>query len=225
MAFRNCFSTPNKDSSSSDYISRKKSKTIYKNAVDLANNNGVYQKKGSLGQSKGTYIGNINISRDGNKCLISTKDYATLQSVTNGKYLVSPDASEIYLQKKQLWNGLTYNMGLNSANTIISYPGGTLNTFSYPPTISANNTYPNLIPPSDQGLVVDPSYSLFYPDGVLTESRGNCYVNDETAYQKRISTITSLKKNYAEYVNQYGGYTGGYQYPQRFNFHINCKKK
>ena len=224
MAFRNCFSTPNKDSNSSDYISRKKSKTIYKNAIDLANNNGVYHKKSVLGQNKGTYIGNINISRDGNKCLVSTKDYATLQSVTNGKHLVNPDAAEIYLQKKQLWNGLMYNMDLSSNNTIISYPDGTVNTFTYPPTINANNTYPNLIPPSDQGLIVDPSYNLFYPDGVLTESRDNCYVNDETAYQKRITLIQTQEKKYVDYVNNYGGYIGGYQYPQRFNFDINCNK-
>jgi len=45
MAFRNCFKNPNEDLNSGQHISRKKAKTIYKGAVNLAKNDGVYHKK------------------------------------------------------------------------------------------------------------------------------------------------------------------------------------
>ena len=84
MAFRNCFKNPNEDLNSGQHISRKKAKTIYKGAVNLATNGGVYHKKTKSGQNKGIYIGDVNISRDGNKCLIGATSYDTLLSVTNG---------------------------------------------------------------------------------------------------------------------------------------------
>jgi len=70
MAFRNCFKNSSDDLNSGQHIGRKKAKTIYKASVDLANNGGVYHKKTPSGQSNGIYVGDINISRNGTKCLI-----------------------------------------------------------------------------------------------------------------------------------------------------------
>ena len=225
MAFRNCFSTPNKSLNNSEYIERKKSKVLYRGAVKLAENNGVYNKKSSLGKNKGTYVGDINISRDGKKCLIGAKNYSTLLSVTNGKYLVNPNSETTYISDKQLWNGLMYNMDLRSNPTILSYPDGSENTFTYPVNENANNTYPSNIPPKNLGLVVDPSYTLFYPNCILTATkRSNCYLKHERAYQKYITNIEDIEKDYEKYITGYNGYIGGYQYPQRFSFNINCIK-
>ena len=66
MAFRNCFKNSNEDLNSGQHTNRKKSKTIFNGAVNLAINVGVYHKKSSLGQFKGTYIGDVYICRDGN---------------------------------------------------------------------------------------------------------------------------------------------------------------
>ena len=225
MAFRNCFSTPNKSLNNSEYIERKKSKVLYLGAVKLAENNGVYNKKSSLRKNKGTYVGDINISRDGKKCLIGAKNYSTLLSVTNGKYLVNPNSETTYISDKQLWNGLMYNMDLRSNPTILSYPDGSENTFTYPVNENANNTYPSNIPPKNLGLVVDPSYTLFYPNCILTATkRSNCYLKHERAYQKYITNIEDIEKDYEKYITGYNGYIGGYQYPQRFSFNINCIK-
>lgn len=223
MAFRNCFSTPNKSLNSNEYIERKKSKVLYRGAVKLAENNGVYNKKSSLGKNKGTYVGDINISRDGKKCLIGAKNYSTLLSVTNGKYLVNPNSETTYISDKQLWNGLMYNMDLTSNPTILSYPDGSENTFTYPVNENANNTYPSNIPPKNLGLVVDPSYTLFYPNCILTATkRSNCYLKHERAYQKYITNIEDIEKDYEKYITGYNGYIGGYQYPQKFSFRVNC---
>ena len=72
MAHRNCFQRPNDNSSSSDYMIRKKAKTIYKASVNLAQQStpGVYKKSTSIGgiganakkkgtRSNGTYVGDI----------------------------------------------------------------------------------------------------------------------------------------------------------------------
>ena len=72
MAHRNCFQRPNDNSSSSEYMTRKKAKTIYKASVNLAQQStpGVYKKSTSIGgiganakkkgtRSNGTYVGDI----------------------------------------------------------------------------------------------------------------------------------------------------------------------
>jgi len=95
MAYRNCFKTQSDDLNGGQYIGRKKAKTIFKASVDLANNGGVYHKTTPSGQNKGTYVGDVNISRDGKKCLIGATSYETLLSVTNGKYLEQPISFDI----------------------------------------------------------------------------------------------------------------------------------
>ena len=220
MAHRNCFKNPNDNLNSGQYIDRKKSKTIYKASVDLANNGGVYHKKGPLGQNKGTYVGDVNISRDGKKCLIGANSYETLLSVTNGKYLEQPVSFDIR-ESQDLWSGSIYKMDMESNVSILSHPDGSANTFSYPPGILANQTYPRLNPPSDQGLIVDPCYTIFYPNTRgfnVSNSSGNCYTKNERAYQQYRRPIVQSHSYIKNYIKSKNGYVGNYYYPKPFSF-------
>ena len=220
MAHRNCFKNPNDNLNSGQYIDRKKSKAIYKASVDLANHGGVYHKKGSLGQNKGTYVGDVNISRDGKKCLIGANSYETLMAVTNGKYLEQPVSFDIR-DSQDLWSGSIYKMDMDSNVSIMSHPDGSANTFSYPPDILANQTYPELIPPSDQGLVVDPCYTIFYPNTPgfsLLNSSSNCYMKNERAYQQYRRPIIQSHTYIKNYIKSKNGYVGDYYYPKPFSF-------
>lgn len=217
MAFQNCFKNPNDDLNSGQYISRKKSKAIFKNAGDLANNGGVYHKKTSLGQTKGTYVGDVNISRDGNKCLIGASSYDVLLSVTNGKYLEQPSTFQVE-DLNTLRSGSLYKMDLSGVTSILSHPDGSYNTFLYPPKILANQTYPILTPPSDQGLIVDPCYNVFYPNTNDNHSSNVCYSNNESAYQQFTKTINMTSNDKTNYIKSKNSYVGGYRYPNPFSF-------
>ena len=219
MAYRNCFKKPNDNLNSGQYISRKKSRTIFKASVDLANNGGVYHKKTESGQNMGTYVGDVNISRDGKKCLIGATSYDTLLSVTNGKYLEQPTTFD-FPDSEDLWTGSIYKIDLSGVVSIISYPDGSANTFSYPPFILANQIYPKLNPPSDQGLIVDPCYNLFYPNDIGTDrnDHSECYVNDERAYEQ-YRTLIPLTETYVKnYIGAKNGFVGNYYYPAPFTF-------
>ena len=223
MAFRNCFKSLNEDLNSGQHISRKKSKTIYNGAVNLANNGGVYHKKTSLGQNRGTYVGDVNISRDGNKCLIGATSYDTLLSVTNGKYLEQPPSVQVE-KLNTIESASLYRMDLSGATSILSYPDGSANTFLYPPKILANQTYPTLIPPSDQGLIVDPCYNIFYPNTSSQYSSGNCYLNNESAYQQYSVSNPFTPSSRKNYIKSKNSYVGGYRYPNSFSFKSDCSE-
>ena len=199
MAHRKCFNGVADDLNSGQYISRKKAKTIYKASVDLAQQPipGVYQKKTSTGQQKGIYVGDINISRGGSTasgaapqqsgCLIGATSYASLSSVTQGKYLVDPINFDIR-RTQDLWVGSIYAMDMSGTTTLLPYPGASppYNTFLYPPSSYSNQIYPNYPDPSNNniGPVVDPCYNIFYPIGVEQSSRGTCYLKNERAYKQ-----------------------------------------
>jgi len=219
MAYRNCFKNLNDDLNSGQYTSRQKARTIFKASVDLANNGGVYHKKTESGKNMGTYVGDVNISRDGKKCLIGATSYDTLLSVTNGKYLEQPVTFNIQ-DSEDLWSGSIYKMDLSGLVSIISYPDGSANTFSYPPNILANQAYPKLIPPSDQGLVVDPCYNVFYPTnmGADRSNHGVCYLNDERAYEQYRRPIPLTETYVKNYISSKNGFVGDYYYPMPFTF-------
>lgn len=88
MVEQNCFSITTSVNGSGNYIEYKKSKAIYQNAANIAKYGGYQQKQSALGQHKGIYNGNVNISK--NKCLIGAKSYNTLFFFRRGKYLVNP---------------------------------------------------------------------------------------------------------------------------------------
>ncbi len=215
MAHRNCFGNVSDNLHSSDYISRKKAKTIYKNAVNLANQGGISHKKTSLGKNKGTYVGNIYIGK--HKCLIGAKDYDSLLSVTNGKYLVNPSTLDVR-SAQDLWAGSIYAMDMSGVTSIVAYPDGSGNTFIYPPDIRVNQTYPINTPPDEQGLIVDPSYNIFYKADINQSARGVCYLKNERSYKQYLQCLPyteDIAKTYLEVSNRY---IGEYFYPKSFAF-------
>lgn len=219
MAFRNCFKNPNEDLNSGQHINRKKAKTIYKGAVNLANNGGVYHKKTKLGQYRGTYIGDVNISRDEHKCLLGATSYDTLLSVTTGKYLEQPNSFQVETLNT-INSGSLYKMDLSGVTSILSYPDGSGNTFLYPPKILANQTYPVVV--SDQGLIIDPCYNIFYPNTVQQHSSTVCYLNNERSYRQYSIPNPFTETSKKNYITSKNGYVGGYNYPNSFSFNDSC---
>ena len=233
MAHRKCFNGVADDLNSGQYISRKKAKTIYKASVDLAQQPipGVYQKKTSTGQKKGIYVGDINISRgetpasgaapQQSGCLIGATSYASLSSVTEGKYLVDPINFDIR-RTQDMWVGSIYAMDMSGATTLIPYPGASppYNTFLYPPSSDSNQIYPNYPDPSNNniGPVVDPCYNIFYPIGVEQSSRGTCYLKNERAYKQYLKCLPYTTEQAKVYAKAQNGYIGDIFYPKKFHF-------
>ncbi len=217
MAHRKCFSNESDKINSGIYTSRKKARTIYRGGLDLAKNGGVYHKS-TNGQQKGTYVGDVKVSQNGTKCLNGASSYETLLSVTQGKYLESPDTFDLRTTS-DIWTGNLYVMDLSGTglHTIDASAGGIANTFAYPPDPDINNTYPTSAT-GNGGLVVDPCFNVFYPDTVSTF--GACYLKNERAYQQNVKYINYAKNRgrINSYIQNNNGYTGSFAYPQKFIF-------
>ena len=217
MAHRKCFSNESDKINSGIYTSRKKARTIYRGGLDLAKNGGVYHKN-TNGQQKGTYVGDVKVSQNGSNCLNGASSYETLLSVTQGKYLESPDTFDLRTNS-DIWTGNLYVMDLSGTglHTIDASAGGIANTFAYPPDPDINNTYPTKAN-GNGGLVVDPCFNVFYPETVSTF--GTCYLKNERAYQQNVEYINYAKNRgrINSYIQNNNGYTGSFAYPQRFIF-------
>ena len=212
-----CFSNESDKINSGIYTSRKKARTIYRGGLDLAKNGGVYHKS-TNGQQKGTYVGDVKVSQNGTNCLNGASSYETLLSVTQGKYLESPDTFDLRTTS-DIWTGNLYVMDLSGTglHTIDASAGGIANTFAYPPDPDINNTYPTKAN-GNGGLVVDPCFNVFYPDTVSTF--GACYLKNERAYQQNVKYINYAKNRgrINSYIQNNNGYTGSFAYPQKFIF-------
>ncbi len=217
MAHRKCFSNESDKINSGIYTSRKKARTIYRGGLDLAKNGGVYHKS-TNGQQKGTYVGDVKVSQNGTNCLNGASSYETLLSVTQGKYLESPDTFDLRTTS-DIWTGNLYVMDLSGTglHTIDASAGGIANTFAYPPDPDINNTYPTSAT-GNGGLIVDPCFNVFYPDTVSTF--GACYLKNERAYQQNVKYINYAKNRgrINSYIQNNNGYTGSFAYPQKFIF-------
>jgi len=151
MSSFRCFNNNiNYNTTSSDYISEKKNKTIFNNTQKSIDNNANVIKK-----NNGYNYNEIRINDAG--CLGSAPDYNTLLSVTKGRYLCNPI----------LEGNFTYN--INEANliavdisgycSVIPYvDDNSCNTIIYPPTTSSG-IYQNI---SGDGIVIDPCNNIFY---------------------------------------------------------------
>jgi|TARA_B110000037_G_C17091502_1_gene494185 hypothetical protein len=251
MAHRNCFERPNEKLSAGDYLSRKKSKQLYKASVNLAQYGGVYQKNTSIGgigryakkkgnRSNGTYVGDIYIGNgqtvstpagglpqtngDSKGCLIGAKSYEALLSVTTGKYLVDPINFD-FRRDQSIWVGSLYQMDMCGTQTIVSNP-------QWPVKDSSTNTfkYPlgssqNQVLPdasnSNVGLIVDYSYNIFYPTNLTQSNRGLCYLKNERAWKQWIKCLPYTRKEAELYFGAAGGYMGDFNYPKKFHFDCN----
>lgn len=145
------FRTIKENNSGSDYIQKRKQKNIYCATRDLAKNGGVYYKKSTLGQNKGTYVGDINVSVNNNVCCLgSVTNYQSLIDVTKGANLMNPQykTTPDLPGTNEIWKGNYYNSsdisGITiidvSQNKIASEYGGLIGEFHYPSKLSLDCT-------------------------------------------------------------------------------------
>lgn len=229
MANRKCFEGPSDKINSGDYISRKKAKAIYKASVDLANQPipGVYKKKtivGGIGnknkkkgKSNGIYVGDVYIGSD--HCLIGSRNYDTLLSVTKGKYLSAPISFDLR-REQSIWTGSLYEMDLSGTETILrepSRPHSITNTFKYPPSSYLNDEYPTDTSNNNIGLVVDPNFDIFYPK-ITQDNRSRCYLKNETSWKQHLKCLPFNKTQAQIYYQTQNGFIGDFNYPNKFHF-------
>lgn len=239
MSHRRCFEGPSEKLYSGDYISRKKARTIYKASVNLANQPtpGVYRKKASIGgigsnakkkgsQPMGTYVGDVYIGSGQNTnssgCLIGARNYETLLSVTQGKYLSNPVTFDIR-RSQSLWIYSLYQMDYSGMGVIINHPQSpietsSINTFNYPPPPNVNQIYPIDSSNNSVGLVVDYNYNIFYPENIDQSTRGTCYLKNERSWKQYLTCLPYTLKEASIYFQANNGYVGNFNYPMKFNF-------
>ena len=206
MAEANCFGKLTSNNFGSDYIARKKAKTIFKGAVNVAKNNGVLHKKNGS-----EYRGEIFTStNNGCKKLIGASNYDQLRNVTFGKYIADPNKFTVN-HSDDLWAGNLYVEDLSGLVTVDASFGGTPNTFT--------------MDPSADVLYVDPSYELFYKKNQSnSDIRGSCYAKQQLAYKQYVSIATQQSTNNKfagvnfeqfkkQYVRQSNGLVGDIYYP------------
>ena len=150
-----CFSNPSEDNSSSDYILRKKQKTIYTDVLKQYPNN--FIKHNGL-----NYTENFGLN---GRCLGFAKSYDLLTDIKRGN--CSNSSNIPALNSYEAWSGSLYsvNYSANNVNTVVdtSYNAGNGNQIIFPMTqpaeladISWNGLYP--------GVIIDPSYLIFDPE-------------------------------------------------------------
>ena len=115
MSYNRTFKTPQQNNFASDYISKKKAKTVYADCVNKAKNGRrknintselLYHKNTRpdfSGKSMGIYRGDVWVSK--NECLIGAHSYDALLTVTKGKWLETPPASPLVNSTGDLWYG------------------------------------------------------------------------------------------------------------------------
>jgi uncharacterized membrane protein len=147
-----CFSNPSDDNSSSDYMLRKKQKTIYTDVLKQYPNN--FIKHNGL-----NYTENFGLN---GRCLGFAKSYELLTDIKRGNCSNSSNIPN--LNSYEAWSGSLYsvNYSANNVNTVVdtSYNAGNGNQIIFPMTqpaeladISWNGLYP--------GVIIDPSYLIF----------------------------------------------------------------
>jgi len=150
-----CFSNPSDDNSSSDYILRKKQKTIYTDVLKQYPNN--FIKHNGLNYTENFVLNG--------RCLGFAKSYDLLTDIKRGN--CSNSSNIPALNSYEAWSGSLYsvNYSANNVNTVVdtSYNGGNGNQIIFPMTqpaeladISWNGLYP--------GVIIDPSYLIFDPE-------------------------------------------------------------
>jgi len=150
-----CFSNPSDDNSSSDYMLRKKQKTIYTDVLKQYPNN--FIKHNGLNYTENFVLNG--------RCLGFAKSYELLTDIKRGNCSNSSNIPN--LNSYEAWSGSLYsvNYSANNVNTVVdtSYNGGNGNKIIFPMTqpaeladISWNGLYP--------GVIIDPSYLIFDPE-------------------------------------------------------------
>ena len=175
MATNRCFNTSNITiQNASDYSTARKQKTLYSAVAQNMNVLGNANPQKTNGFLYNNNFGVVPLSANNNAgCLINSQSYELLLNVTKGQSLYNAANDNITwfysvkspLNSNEAWAGNLFlmNYSTNGITTVVdtSYNAGNKNKIIYPQTISAydadlsfNTAYP--------GVIVDPSYQLFY---------------------------------------------------------------
>ncbi len=163
MAFNRCYTTYNSTiQSSSDYSNVRRQKTIYS---DVA---ATMSLKGNANPIKKGFYYNDNfavvplVSKTSAGCLVNAKNYDLLLDVTKGKHYYDVangiDSSKNSINTNELWAGnlFSVNYAAKGINIVVdtSFGAPNANTIVFP--------QPNITDASYPGVIVDPSYAIFY---------------------------------------------------------------
>lgn len=222
MSHTNSFRKPNQNLTSSENTRYKRQKTIFKGAVNVAENGGKLEKgltkMDSAGnkyiyKKKGTYVGNIYTTTKEQK-LIGAKNYESLYDVTIGKYLADPLAFGI-ANGGELWQGSIYVEDLSGVVTIAGNITSDYNRIIYPPDPNASFEFTDGSNNQAGGIYVDPLSTLFYPIEIASSSSdANCYKLDALSYLQHVTYQSKFYKKYAErYLGLQNGIISPVIYP------------
>jgi hypothetical protein len=166
MANNRCFNTSNNTiQTASDYSTALKQKTLYSNVaqnMSLVGNANPTKNNGFLYNNN---FGVVSLSTNMMAgCLINSQSYDLLLNVTKGQSLYNADnglSTNNQINTNESWAGNLFSMNYSAKNVKVvvdtSYNAGNTNEIIYPQPIADltfNNSYP--------GVIVDPSYLLFY---------------------------------------------------------------
>jgi len=227
MSNLRCFDTYNAIKfTASDYTTNVKRRTLFKNAQTLAIGNSSFQKgspinsvpPGYLTKKTGVkYIGPVYVSpntpTEQNGCLISARNYESLYDVLKGKHATvnTFDIDNLLTVNGAAWVGTfsAINYPLKNINcAITNVPNGNCNVINYP----TKQDYPptgNLT--NFPGMIVDPSYEVFYPP---CESKGNNYNKNVTFI---FNIIAETQPEILKYLSTFS-FTAVDQFPFPLNF-------
>ena len=235
-----CFDTYNlKNTSGSDYTIERKRKTIFTEYQTIAIGNVSYQKgltenvipPGYLKKDNGAYYyGPVYVTTDDpkvNNCLIGAKNYELLYDVLFGSQPSPDDIKDINVTYNgDAWQGNVLKTDFQSIGNIgpaiSNTPNGYQNKMDYAARQDFLPKYDDVPNPPDKfpGMVIDPSYNIFYPR-CNTKDLGNNYVKNVKF------NLTAAQLENTELVN-YIRRTAAKQYkqfPYQLNFqNTTCEK-
>ena len=212
MSANKCFGNSNKNqSNASDYTIETKQSTIF------------------TGITKGEkYNKNFILTQCNNgskfKKLTSAKSYESLLDVTKGRRYVNPLlpvlTNKNAFNNNEMWSGNLYSIDYNANNIVnvvdTSYNAGNANKIIFPMTQTqkeADSDWSGLYP----GLVVDPSYSIFYESCINTTNGEGPQWRNLVNISFNINSKSYYKKNMLNANKLYG-----MNYPEQIAFDISC---
>ena len=195
----NVFRKANQNLTSGENTRYTRQKTIFKGAVNVAENGGKLIKRTKSGKNRGTYVGNIYTTQTGQK-LIGAKNYESLYDVTIGKYLADPLAWGI-ADAGNLWEGNIFITDLSGLLGLTNNITTGINQVTYPPNMEASYKYPPYPDASNNqagGMFIDYKSQLFYPyDRTITNFEG-CSAYAELAYLQHVTYQTEFYKQFGK---------------------------
>ena len=229
MDRRRTFSTPTKNTFSSDYINNKRSKQKFSGTSGLANtiiqNGGEFPlvaRSGYLKPYQGTYGFSSSTQTQGETpssyCLNNARSYRDLLDITRGKYLLTPPnptTTTIELNdlnfSPQLYCGTLYKFNYGNSNVVAdrlicnnSYLGGATG-----PASVDNKIIYNPASNANQWINVDPNYNLFYDRAPCLLSESNRVLNGVN-----IRENSEAQKTIDRFLNMN---VEGFSYPVKFS--------